>query len=296
MMSKLRLSILLVFFFILGSSAEAKMKLYDPKDPISPASFFENGETTVNSSVEKEIATYKIGSYVNFEEAKSRLIANGFEIVGSYKTDSGNTILFTNAQMKADANKPSRGLAAVGRLLVDDERKQISIANPVYFGKAFMQNEYNHEIASATLASIEKSFGPLNSSKDKWEFDGLAGYHFMVGMPYYEDMSVVGEGTTSELVSKVENAKGTTAVVKLSDDRYVAFVALDRRTNGFVKKIGTQNGQLLPWAVLIENGKAKALSAKYFIAISYPLLTMSEFMTIATVPGAIENDLKKIFK
>jgi hypothetical protein len=38
------------------------------------------------------------------------------------------------------------------------------------------------------------------------------------------------------------------------------------------------------------------LSAKYFIAISYPLLTMSEFMTIATVPGAIENDLKKIFK
>jgi hypothetical protein len=71
---------------------------------------------------------------------------------------------------------------------------------------------------------------------------------------------------------------------------------MDRRTNGFVKKIGAQNGQILPWAVLIEGGQAKALSAKYFIAISYPLLTMNEFMTIATVPGAIENDLKKIFK
>ena len=118
----------------------------------------------------------------------------------------------------------------------------------------------------------------------------------MIGMPYYQDMSIVGEGTTADLVAKAQKAKGTTAVVKLGDDRYVAFVDLDRRTNGFVKKIGTQNGQLLPWAVLIEGGQAKALSAKYFIAISYPLLTMTEFMTIATVPGAIENDLKKIFK
>ncbi len=198
--------------------------------------------------------------------------------------------------MKAMANKPTRGLAAVGRLLVDEERKQISIANPVYFGKAFMQKEYSHAVASAELSALEKAFGPFKDSNDKWEFAGLAGYHFMVGMPYYEDMGVVGEGSTADLVAKAQAAKGTTAVVKLSDDRYVAFVTLERRTNGFVKKIGTQNGQLLPWAVLIEGGQAKALSAKYFIAISYPLLTMSEFMTIATVPGAIEADLKKIFK
>lgn len=107
---------------------------------------------------------------------------------------------------------------------------------------------------------------------------------------------VVAEGSTADLVAKAQKAKGTTAVVKLGDDRYVAFVSLDRRTNGFVKKVGAQNGEILPWAVLIEDGKAKALSAKYFIAISYPLLTMSEFMTIATVPGAVEKDLQKVFK
>jgi len=246
--------------------------------------------------VEKVVPTYKIGAYSDVESTKSKLTAAGFEVVGTYKGDAGTTVLYTNAKMKAMANKPSRGLAAVGRVLVDDERKQISIANPVYFGKAFMQKEYNHATAAAALASLEKAFGPLKDSADKWEFDGLAGYHFMVGMPYYEDMSVIGEGTTSDLVAKAQKAKGTTAVVKLGDDRYVAFVSLDRRTSGFVKKIGTQNGQLLPWAVLIEDGQAKALSAKYFIAISYPLLTMSEFMTIATVPGAVEVDLKKIFK
>lgn len=253
-------------------------------------------EAEAGVKVEKVVSTYKIGAYADVESTKSKLASAGFDVVGTYKTDAGTSILYTNAAMKAAANKPTRGLAAVGRILVDDERKQISIANPVYFGKAFMQKEYSHATASAALGSLEKAFGPLSDSSDKWEFAGLAGYHFMVGMPYYEDMSIVGEGTTADLVAKAQAAKGTTAVVKLSDDRYVAFVSLDRRTNGFVKKIGTQNGQLLPWAVLIEGGQAKALSAKYFIAISYPLLTMTEFMTIATVPGAVEADLKKIFK
>lgn len=252
--------------------------------------------TEGNAPAEKEVAAYKIAPYASVEDTKSKLASAGFEVVGTSKGDAGTTVLFTNAQMKASADKATRGLAAVGRLLVDDERKQISIASPVYFGKAFMQKEYSHAAAAANLGALEKAFGPLKDSADKWEFAKLAGYNFMIGMPYYEDMMIVGEGSTADLVAKAQNAKGTTAVVKLSDDRYVAFVDLDRRTKGFVKKIGTQNGQLLPWAVLIEDGKAKALSAKYFIAISYPLLTMSEFMTIATVPGAIENDLKKIFK
>lgn len=254
-------------------------------------------EAEAGVKIEKEVATYKIAPYVSVEEAKTKLSSAGFEVVGTYKpSENGTTILFTNSAMKAAANKPSRGLAAVGRILVDDERKQISIANPVYFGKAFMQKEYSHAAATAELATLEKAFGPCKNSIDKWDFDGLAGYHFMMGMPYYDDMGVVGEGSTADLVAKAQKAKGTTAVVKLGDDRYVAFVDMDRRTNGFVKKIGTQNAQLLPWAVLIEGGQAKALSAKYFIAISYPLLTMTEFMTIATVPGAVENDLKKIFK
>jgi hypothetical protein len=119
----------------------------------------------------------------------------------------------------------------------------------------------------------------------------------MVGMPYYKDMDLLGEGTTADLVAKAKAAKGTVAVVKLSDDRYVAYVDLgDKRTSAFVKKIGTQNAELLPWAVLIEGGQAKALNAQYFIALSYPLLTMGEFMGIATMPGAITKNLQKIFK
>jgi hypothetical protein len=247
--------------------------------------------------VGKMVSAYRTGAYVDVETAKAKLTASGFEIVGTYKPASnGTTILYTNAAMKADANKETRGLAAVGRMLVDDERKQIHIANPIYFSKAFLQEDYNHATASATYVALEKAFGPLKDTEDLWDFEGLAKYHFMLGMPYYKEMDLLGEGTTAELVAKVKAAKGTTAVMQLGADRYVAFVELDKRTSGFVKKVGTQNAEILPWAVLIEGGKAKALNAQYFIAVSYPLFTMTEFMGIATMPGAITGNLQKIFK
>ena len=46
----------------------------------------------------------------------------------------------------------------------------------------------------------------------------------------------------------------------------------------------------------IENGEAKVLAPKYNLALHYPLLSMTGFMTIATVPGAILKDCEKIFQ
>ncbi|HEX5709716.1 MAG TPA: hypothetical protein VFX68_00085 [Sulfuricurvum sp.] len=246
-------------------------------------------------AVEKMVPAYRVGAYVDVESAKAKLVANGFEIVSTSKQgENGTTILYTNAAMKADANKPMRGFAAVGRILVDDERKQVHIANPIYFGAAFMQDQYNHAVASATYTALEKAFGPLKNSEDQWEFAGLASYRFMLSMPYYQDMDIVGEGSTADLLAKAKAAKGT--VVQVGEGRYLAFVDLDKRTSTFPKKIGTQNGELLPWAVLIEDGKAKALNAKYFIAVSYPLLDMGGFMGIMTIPDAVTKSLQKTFK
>lgn len=248
------------------------------------------------AAVEKMLPTYKIAAYVDAETAQSKLKANGFEVVGTYKNDVGTTILYTNATMKADAGKALRGFAGVGRILIDNERKVTHIANPVYFNVAFLQKDYNHVNAMATLDALKAAFGPMKNSEDVWEFEKLPDYHFMIGMPYYQEMDLVGEGTNEALLAKVKAAKGTVAVVQIDADSYLAFIELDKRNNGFVKKIGTQNAEILPWAVLIEDGKARALNAKYYIAISYPLLTMTEFMAIATMPDAITKNIQKIFK
>ncbi len=38
------------------------------------------------------------------------------------------------------------------------------------------------------------------------------------------------------------------------------------------------------------------MAPKFYLAVSYPQLSMGQFMRIATVPGAIERDLKKPFE
>jgi len=249
-----------------------------------------------------KVNTYLIGEYVDATTAKTKLEGAGFEVIASYPSvKKGTTLVFTNEALKTEAAKPGRAFAAVVRLFVDDKEKMISFTNPVYFGRAFMQDEYNHSVFNTALESINGAFPGLKASADILDYDALADYHFMVGMPYYTEPDMLGEAsaTTADSVNKAKSYKKGKSVVfelKLSDTSTLLGYDLDKRTKKFVKKIGRANAAILPWCVSIENGQAKALNAKYYIAISYPLLDMSGFMGIATVPGAITKDLGKAFK
>ncbi len=247
-----------------------------------------------------KVNAYLIGEHVDTKTATSKLEEAGFEIVASYESiKKGTTIVFTNDALKAEAAKPGRAFAAVLRLFVDDKEKMISFTNPVYFGKAFMQEEYNHSVFSAQLESINKAFPDLKPSADVWEFDGLADYHFMISMPYYKDVDLLAEGTNADLLAKAKDYKNGKELVfelKLSENSTLLGYELGRRTSRFVKKIGRANAAILPYCISIENNKAVALNAKYYIAISYPLLDMNGFMGIMTVPGAVTKDLESPFK
>lgn len=247
-----------------------------------------------------KVNTYLQGEYVSVNDAEAKLKEAGFEIVATYKpVKKGTTIVFTDAALKAEAAKPSRSNIAVLRLFVDDKEKSISITNPVYFGKAFMQEEYKHAVFNGELEKITKAFPGLKPSADKWDFDGLADYHFMISMPYYKEVDVVGEGTNEALLAKAKKykkGKGLIFELKLSDTTTLLGYALGKRTSKFVKKIGRANAGILPYCVTLDNGKATALSAKYYIAISYPLLDMNGFMGIMTIPGSVIKDYQKVFK
>jgi hypothetical protein len=252
------------------------------------------------SEPEGDVASYLIGAHMSAQAASEALENAGFEVLAKYKSfKKGETLVFTNKALKAEAIKEQRGFSAVLRLLVDNERNQISITNPIYFGKSFMQDDYNHQVYAEILSTLNKAFFGLKDSEDKWEFDDLAGYHFMMGMPYYEDIDVLSECNQVDLIAKLDGYKKGKNVIfklKLSETSTLYGYALGNKTSKFVKKIGTQNANILPYCILVEKGVAKALNAKYYIAVSYPQLSMSEFMKIATVPGAIEKDLKKAFK
>jgi len=248
----------------------------------------------------KMVSTFLIGDYVDAKSAQSKLTEVGFEIIASYKSiEKGTTIVFTNAALKREGAKKGRSHVAVLRMFVDTQEKMISITNPVYFGKAYMQDEYTHTVFKTQLESLHKAFSGLNGSEDKIPFDDLAGYHFMIGMPYYEDADELGVGKSTELIAKAKRYKKGKLLIyelKLSETSTLLGYDLGKRTKKFVKKIGRANAAILPYSISIENGKATSLEAKYYIALNYPLLSMTTFTTIATVPGAIVKDLKKPFK
>ena len=248
----------------------------------------------------KDVSAYLVGSYMDVNSATSKLEKAGFKVVAEYESvKDGTTVIFTNDALISQASKPGRAHAAVLRLFVDKKEKMISFTNPVYFGKAFMQDEYDATVFDAQLASINGAFSGLKDSVDKLDADDIGGFHFMMGMPYYEDADSLGEGSNSELLAKAKNYKKGKFFLfelKLSDNSVLVGYDLGKRTKKFVKKIGRANGAVLPYCISIEDGKATSLEAKYYLAVSYPLLSMTEFTTIATVPGAIKKDLAKPFK
>lgn len=267
---------------------------YFKKEEVSSSEIVEVGEVK-----NARVAAYLQAPLITKDEAKSKLEAAGFTLLATYKIDKKGTVtsmVFTDQNISAAAAKENRGFAGSLRMLVDEKNKQISITNPVFIMKAFMQDEYDNALALATLKRLRDNFDGLQNSKDVVKYIRLPRYKFMNSMPVYEDMEEVASGKNEALVAKARASNKVVYEQKLSNGSTVIGVQLSKRTSKFVKKTGYQNSELLPYPVLIENGKAKILAPKYYIAVMYPLLSMSEFMTIATIPGAISKDCDKIFR
>ena len=245
------------------------------------------------------ISAYLRGPLATVAQVEADLANAGFEILGTHAVDKKadlHTIMVTCPSLKKMASKKSRGFMGVLKVLVDDVNKQISISNPLYFAKAYLQDDFDKAAATKVLDKLNQTFEGLKNSKDGMEFDDLSGYHFAMSMPYYEDMETVASGDNAKLVEKAKASGSVVFELALDNGATLLGVQLEKRTTKFAKKIGANNASVIPYTILIENGEAKALAPKYNLALHYPLLSMTGFMTIATVPGAILKDCKNIFK
>ncbi len=254
-------------------------------------------KTEVGEPVNGRISINLIGDLIKTKEAKAKILKAGFEIVKVYhinKRRSLVSIVFTNSELKKMASKQGGGFAGTLRLLIDKKDKIIAITNPLYTTKAFLQDDFDKKSAEKLLFSITKEFTGLKNSLDKFKFQGLPKYQFMNGMPFYKDMVEVANG--SNLLDKLKNNKRVLFVLNLDKDSTLIGVRLSKRTKKFPKKIGLTNAGILPYPILIEDGKAMILDPKYYISVMYPNLKMEEFMTIATIPEAIVKDCSRVFR
>jgi uncharacterized protein related to proFAR isomerase len=261
----------------------------------------DNSNTKAGEVKNSRVSAYLRGGLQSVEDTKKALNDAGFKILSASTIDKKGqltSIVFTDETLAKMADKKNRGFAASLRVLVDEKNKQISVTNPIYIVRAFMQDDFDEKAVLPILEKVRKAFPDVKNSGDMLKYHLLPKYHFMVSMPYYEDMITVGKGDSTKALLEKAKAKDKNIIFiqPLSKDRTLIGVQLGKRTSKFVKKIGVKNGALLPYPVLIEDGEAKILDPKYYISIMYPMLKMSEFMTISTVPGAIQLDCENLFR
>jgi hypothetical protein len=248
------------------------------------------------------------------DAAKTALTANGFTVVGSYSPYPNAVVLaVTNNELKDNAAKSEMGgFGAAQRVAVTKVKDeiQVSYTNPEYMANAYRMKGDLKSVA----ASLEKALG----KQEDFGARGLSArslrkYHYMFGMPYFDEPKTLAEyGSYDEAVKAVEaNLKagkfGVTKVYRVdipgkketvfgvamkTKDKY----ADDAFIMGKIDFNELKSTAHLPYEMLVMDNKVIAEYAKFRIAISFPDLSMmgsNSFMSIMDSPDAINKALRE---
>lgn len=248
------------------------------------------------------VSTYLYTNVMPQATVKSTLSSNGFDIVGEYdamENKDYHIIVYSSAELRKLASKKDRAFAAVQKVMINNKNNQLILTNPDYFGRAFMQDDLDENLLATVNSNLNKAFGnSLKGGDDSLNQNKLSGYHFMMSMPYYEDMIEVAKGANLNEILK-KNAKDSIVFNLKVGDAIVYGIAQNgaKGEKAYLSVIHQENKAVfLPYMVMVRDNKAYILHAKYNLAISLPKLTMGQFMTISGTPGDIEDYFKGLFK
>jgi len=248
----------------------------------------------------KEISTYFYADIQTQNEIKINLSKVGFNIIGSYdamQDKNYKVIIYTSNILKKLANKQDRQFAAIGKILINKKDNILVFTNPKYFLTAFLQDDLNKALVSQVQNRLKAAF-TLKPSTYSIDEDDLKSYHFMISMPYYEDMLDIASGDNLNQKLLKNHKDKIVFSLKLNNSTLYG-IKMDTK-GGEKDYISTLNQQkhsvLLPYLVIVNKHQAKILHPKYYLALSLPKLTMGEFMTIMDTPNDIENYFKSLFK
>ena len=251
-------------------------------------------------------------------QVKGKLTSSGFEVVGEYSPyKDANIIIVTNDTLKSSAAKSDFGAyGAAQRVSItrNGDQTEIVYTNPIYMAAAYRMAD---DLASTRAAlegalGVEKDFG----SEKNLTADDLRKYHYTVMMEYFDDPSTLAEYDSQAEALKAVNdslAKGLGGASKVyqidipGKDESVIGVALkgkdaddcsgDEFIMSKIDKASPRSTAHLPYEIVVSDGTAYALFARFRIAINWPHLPMmasetgATFMSIMCSPCAIEEAL-----
>jgi hypothetical protein len=252
------------------------------------------------------------------------LETNHFTVVGFYTPANDETrkiiVLSHKELINAVVLKGGlRGFAATLRLAitVEDGKTIVSYTNPEYWGRAYFQNSYedvvaNYKIVSTNFIESMKAVGsydgtPFGSEKGLSAKD-LLKYHYMMGMPYFDDaVELESFDSQTKAIKKIEAnlMKGVPYVkqvykVEIPNKDIVLYgfaLSGEDGESNFLPIIDISNPKhtaFLPYEVLVMDGEVYMLHGRFRIAIAFPDLSMGTFTKIMSTPGNIEDMLEKL--
>jgi hypothetical protein len=246
------------------------------------------------------------------EEAAAKITAAGFEVVGRYEPYPGAAILAITSDELRTAAAAARfgGYLAAQRVTVTKvgDEVQVAYTNPVYMAAAYRLKADLSPVArklAAALGALEE-YGPRDGKREK----DLKGYHYMIGMPYFDDPWKLatfpshGEALAAVEAGLAAGRGGTKAVYRIavSGDETVFGIALSEGCGAdahVMKEIDfkpLRSTGHLPYELLVSRGEVYALHAKFRIAVNFTDLKMMgdhSFMRIRCAPDSIEGALKQ---
>ena len=246
-------------------------------------------------------------------EARARVEAAGFKVVGSYEPYPGATVLaITSEEQKAAAaKKPTGNYGAALRVSVTKigDEVQVAFTNPVYMAHAYRMDADLAPVAARLAAALGKleEYGSATGKTAK----ELEKYHYMFGMQYVDDPSDIATfGSQEQALRSVEKGLatgrgGTRKVyrIDLPGGAAVFGVALSDACSGddhIMKEIDfmpVRSTGHLPYEVVVAGGEVRALHARFRIAVNFTDLSMMgahSFMNISCAPDAIEDSFKRM--
>lgn len=248
-------------------------------------------------------------------QVKSALTTAGFAVVGEYMPYPGADILIvTSDELKKNAAASEfGGYGAVQRVSVTAAGKeiQVSYTNPVYMANVYRMKDDLSDVAATLAQALGKieEFGAKGMTARQ-----ARKYHYMVGMEYFDEPSLLAEyGSYEEAVQAVDaklssNKNGVSKVYRVDvPGKQESVFGVGMKGGGDTKSMDDEfimkeidfreikSTAHLPYEMVVSGNKVYALYARFRIAINFPDLSMmgsNSFMNIMKSPEAIRHALQ----
>jgi len=240
----------------------------------------------------QQLPSYYVAPIQDLTLLTDKLQHNGFTILATTKILENNHIVtITNKELQSTNSY-------MATLQINVNPHSIHLQNPAYLAAAYLGKHYSDGQFQNTIDALKDALDKLDEGPYKVDASSLENYCFMYGLPTKQDILRVKK--SSNLIEKISDDKSEEFIaysLTLPNGSILVGHKLREKTNDFLKLLREEeNAQILPYEAMINGDEVTIMNPKYYLSLSFPQLTLEEFIQIASVPDNIYRNIKQAYK